>query len=144
MHAFALSNLEKHLRPGNSVLDVGSGSGYLTACMAKMVTPGGRATGIDHIPELVQKAKNNIVNGKTSVWRICIVLLMSCAFWHNFGFNLAYTTKNVSAVIYIEALQTPSLYLFSLHSVYFLLSMAIKKLVIKITLNDFFYDNFIA
>ena len=66
MHAFALSNLEKHLRPGNSVLDVGSGSGYLTACMAKMVTPGGRATGIDHIPELVQKAKNNIVNGKIS------------------------------------------------------------------------------
>ncbi|XP_075248576.1 protein-L-isoaspartate(D-aspartate) O-methyltransferase-like [Convolutriloba macropyga] len=68
MHAFALSNLEKHLRPGNSVLDVGSGSGYLTACMAKMVTPGGRATGIDHIPELVQKAKNNIVNGNPELF----------------------------------------------------------------------------
>ncbi len=66
MHAFALSNLEQHLQPGNSALDVGSGSGYLTACMAKMVAPNGKATGIEHIPELVQKAKANIQNGEHS------------------------------------------------------------------------------
>ena len=64
MHAFALSNLEQHLQPGFSALDVGSGSGYLTACMAKMVGPQGRVTGIEHIPELVDKAHVNISRGK--------------------------------------------------------------------------------
>ncbi|XP_063716898.1 protein-L-isoaspartate(D-aspartate) O-methyltransferase-like [Symsagittifera roscoffensis] len=63
MHAFALSTLEKQLRPGKNALDIGSGSGYLTACMAKMVAPDGKATGIDHIPELVQKARGNILRG---------------------------------------------------------------------------------
>ena len=34
MHAAALQYLESRLIPGAKVLDVGSGSGYLTACMA--------------------------------------------------------------------------------------------------------------
>lgn len=37
-HAAALEGLKDHLRPGARVLDVGSGSGYLTACFAKMVS----------------------------------------------------------------------------------------------------------
>lgn len=37
MHAYALETLASHLQPGSKVLDVGSGSGYLTACMAVMV-----------------------------------------------------------------------------------------------------------
>ena len=39
------------------VLDVGSGSGYLTAIMAHMVQDGqrGRAVGIEHIQELSDK-----------------------------------------------------------------------------------------
>ena len=37
MHAYALDVLNKHLTEGKSALDVGSGSGYLTACMARMV-----------------------------------------------------------------------------------------------------------
>lgn len=37
MHAHALETLVAHLKPGSRVLDVGSGSGYLTACMAIMV-----------------------------------------------------------------------------------------------------------
>ena len=41
-------------------LDVGSGSGYLTACMALMVGETGRAVGIDHIDELVAWAVSNI------------------------------------------------------------------------------------
>ena len=37
-HAHALELLEEHLtRDGARALDVGSGSGYLTACMALMV-----------------------------------------------------------------------------------------------------------
>ena len=34
MHASALELLRGHLFPGARVLDVGSGTGYLTACMA--------------------------------------------------------------------------------------------------------------
>lgn len=36
-HAHALELLSDHLKAGNKALDVGSGSGYLTACMALMV-----------------------------------------------------------------------------------------------------------
>ncbi|KAJ2774367.1 hypothetical protein IWQ57_000854 [Coemansia nantahalensis] len=54
MHGYALEYLHEHLQPGMHALDVGSGSGYLSACMASMVGAGGRVIGIDHIPELVQ------------------------------------------------------------------------------------------
>lgn len=37
MHAYALEALSDKLVEGAKVLDVGSGSGYLTACMAVMV-----------------------------------------------------------------------------------------------------------
>lgn len=36
-HAYALEILSDHLKAGNRALDVGSGSGYVTACMAVMV-----------------------------------------------------------------------------------------------------------
>ena len=36
-HAYALELLRDHLKEGSHALDVGSGSGYLTACMALMV-----------------------------------------------------------------------------------------------------------
>lgn len=41
-------------------MDVGSGSGYLTACMAIMVGETGRVVGIEHISELVTLATKNI------------------------------------------------------------------------------------
>ena len=60
MHAHALELLKDHLKPGSRGLDVGSGSGYLTACMALMVGTAGKAVGIDHIPELVEMSRKNI------------------------------------------------------------------------------------
>ena len=60
MHAHALELLKDHLKPGMRGLDVGSGSGYLTSCMALMVGDQGKAVGIDHIPELVDMSRNNI------------------------------------------------------------------------------------
>jgi len=60
MHAFALEHLKEHLKPGSTALDVGCGSGYLTACMAHMVGPSGKAVGIDHIGELVEMSERNI------------------------------------------------------------------------------------
>ncbi|XP_059657219.1 protein-L-isoaspartate O-methyltransferase 1-like isoform X2 [Cornus florida] len=60
MHATCLQLLEENLQPGMHALDVGSGTGYLTACFALMVGPQGRAVGVEHIPELVTSSIENI------------------------------------------------------------------------------------
>jgi len=61
MHALALEHLKPYVIKKNArVLDVGSGSGYLTACFGKMVGKGGRVIGIDIIDDLVMFAKKNI------------------------------------------------------------------------------------
>ena len=36
------------------------GTGYLTACLALMVGPQGRAVGVEHIPELADSSIKNI------------------------------------------------------------------------------------
>ncbi|XP_067847255.1 l-isoaspartyl protein carboxyl methyltransferase, like isoform X2 [Heptranchias perlo] len=60
MHAHALECLKDHLYEGARALDVGSGSGYLSACFARMVGPTGTVVGIDHIPELVEQSIANV------------------------------------------------------------------------------------
>ena len=60
MHAYALELLEDKLVEGSRALDVGSGSGYLTVCMAKMIGKSGLVVGIDHIDELVRQSEANI------------------------------------------------------------------------------------
>ncbi|MFS8000088.1 putative protein-L-isoaspartate(D-aspartate) O-methyltransferase [Helianthus anomalus] len=60
MHATCLQLLENNLQPGMHALDVGSGTGYLTACFALLVGPQGRAIGVDHIPELVEMSIKNV------------------------------------------------------------------------------------
>ncbi|KAJ4772347.1 Protein-L-isoaspartate O-methyltransferase [Rhynchospora pubera] len=60
MHATCLELLEKNLQPGMRALDVGSGTGYLTACFAMMVGPQGCVVGVEHIPDLVSFSIDNI------------------------------------------------------------------------------------
>lgn len=60
MHATCLQLLENNLQPGMRALDVGAGTGYLTACFVLMVGPEGRAVGVEHIPELVASSIENI------------------------------------------------------------------------------------
>ncbi|XP_042496508.1 protein-L-isoaspartate O-methyltransferase 1-like isoform X2 [Macadamia integrifolia] len=60
MHAMCLELLENNLQPGMHALDVGSGTGFLTACFAMMVGPQGRAVGVEHIPELLATSIENI------------------------------------------------------------------------------------
>merc|ERR1719217_658565 len=50
MHAHALELLSERLYEGARVLDVGCGSGYLSAVMAEMVGPKGFVVGIDYLP----------------------------------------------------------------------------------------------
>ena len=60
MHASAAESLLPFLHPNSRVLDVGSGSGYLTHVLANIVGSEGRITGIDHIQALVDMAKKNM------------------------------------------------------------------------------------
>ncbi|RKP07256.1 protein-L-isoaspartate O-methyltransferase [Thamnocephalis sphaerospora] len=60
MHAYALGSLESYLQPGMKALDIGSGSGYLTSCMADMVGETGRVIGVEHVEQLNEHALENI------------------------------------------------------------------------------------
>ncbi|XP_034018539.1 protein-L-isoaspartate(D-aspartate) O-methyltransferase isoform X2 [Thalassophryne amazonica] len=60
MHAYALELLHDQLYEGAKALDVGSGSGILSVCFARMVGPKGRVIGIDHVKELVDDSINNV------------------------------------------------------------------------------------
>ncbi|KAH5706757.1 protein-L-isoaspartate O-methyltransferase [Parastagonospora nodorum] len=60
MHANACESLLTHLPPGAKVLDIGSGSGYLTAVLANLVGPKGTVIGIDHIQPLVDMSIANL------------------------------------------------------------------------------------
>ena len=53
MHAMMLDLMAPHLGPGTAALDVGSGSGYIVACMAKMEAS---AYGIEHIKPLIPRS----------------------------------------------------------------------------------------
>lgn len=59
MHAAAASSLLGALYPGARVLDIGSGSGYLTAVFAHLVGPTGRVIGVEHIQPLNDLAEAN-------------------------------------------------------------------------------------
>ena len=68
MHAKALEYLEPVLKPGSHILDIGSGSGYLTACFGEAVKVynkdgyyRGKAIGIDVVPELINYS-NAVIN----------------------------------------------------------------------------------
>ncbi|RHY16903.1 hypothetical protein DYB25_000271 [Aphanomyces astaci] len=63
IHAGALEQASPHLHDGSRVLDVGCGSGYLSACFARLVAPSGRVLGIDNVPELVNLALVNTRHG---------------------------------------------------------------------------------
>ncbi|KAL0219618.1 hypothetical protein P9112_005271 [Eukaryota sp. TZLM1-RC] len=60
IHSYMLELLKDKIVPGASVLDVGCGSGYLTAALAHMVGPSGRVTAIDRHAELVSFAEFNV------------------------------------------------------------------------------------
>jgi len=69
MHAIALEYIHDQLTSGDQVtaLDVGSGTGYLTACMARMAGAGGRVVGLEHIPELAEVSVKNLNNDDSSL-----------------------------------------------------------------------------
>lgn len=55
-------HLLRHLdvRPGQRVLDVGCGSGWTTALLARLVGPEGEVVGVEIVPELVTFGRSNL------------------------------------------------------------------------------------
>jgi protein-L-isoaspartate(D-aspartate) O-methyltransferase len=49
-----------HISPGDTILHVGTGSGYYTAIMAELVGPGGRVFGAEVEPHLAEQARANL------------------------------------------------------------------------------------
>ena len=60
MHAFALEYLSDYCKNGAKILDVGSGSGYLTVALSKMTNDTGIVVGIEHIPQLYNFGIENV------------------------------------------------------------------------------------
>lgn len=76
MHAKALEYLLPALQPGSHVLDVGSGSGYLTACFAKQVQVNnpdykkrGKVVGIDIYKSLLNLSNKTIQDNYPELMR---------------------------------------------------------------------------
>ena len=65
MHANAAESLLPFLNPSARILDIGSGSGYLTAVLANLVGPKGKVVGIDHIQGLVDLANKNTAKSES-------------------------------------------------------------------------------
>ncbi len=47
---------QSKLKEGARALDVGSGSGYMTACMALLVGPSGFVLGVEKVPQLAWRS----------------------------------------------------------------------------------------
>ena len=67
MHASACESLLPYLKPGARVLDIGSGSGYLTAVLAEIVAGAegakkkqGKVVGLEHIKALRDMGEDNM------------------------------------------------------------------------------------
>jgi protein-L-isoaspartate(D-aspartate) O-methyltransferase len=74
MHASAAESLLPYLKPGARVLDIGSGSGYLTAVLAELVYPQeadgkgeagkARVVGLEHIKALRDMGERNMMKSE--------------------------------------------------------------------------------
>jgi len=60
MHAMCLENLG--IEPGDVILDVGSGSGFLTACFSYLTGPTGIVHGLDLYDHILEFSTNNLKN----------------------------------------------------------------------------------
>lgn len=60
MHAKTLEALYDHLKTAQKILDIGTGSGFVTAAMAQICPDSSKVYAVDHIEEINEFAKTNI------------------------------------------------------------------------------------
>ena len=95
MHGHTLEQLKDHLFEGATVLDVGSGSGYLTACMAHLIGVSGYVVGVDHIPQLNERAMKSVTKNSPE-----LLLTESILFVTKDGYS-GYAEKSPYNVIHV-------------------------------------------
>ena len=78
------------IKPGESVLDIGCGAGVDTIIAAIMVGPQGKTIGLDFVPEMVQRAKQNLQ----------ITKLQNVSFELGSGEELPFANESFDCVIY--------------------------------------------
>ncbi|XP_008468532.1 protein-L-isoaspartate O-methyltransferase 1-like [Diaphorina citri] len=70
-HCLVLELLSGHLKYGDKVLEIGTGSGYLTTLFGAMVGISGKVYTIEHIPELLEAARKRVkAKAETYIKRI--------------------------------------------------------------------------
>jgi len=67
MHAHTLEAVKDKLKYGGKALDIGCGSGYVSACMAELMGVDGVVYALDHIQDVVDFAEKNIKAYKSSL-----------------------------------------------------------------------------
>lgn len=87
MHGQALELLCPFLHPGCKALDIGCGSGYLTACMGELVAPGGLVIGIENRQSLVDLALSNVSRDQPTLLKQGIVEIKFGDGWTGAGFK---------------------------------------------------------
>ena len=63
MHAMTLNSIKDFIIKGGKAIDIGTGSGYLGACLAEMMGKGSKVYIVDHIKEILDFAIRNIKKG---------------------------------------------------------------------------------
>ena len=77
MHAYALEYLAPYCSDNIHILDVGSGSGYLTVALSKMINDTGVVVGIEHIDELYKKSIENISKNHSNLLENKKIILLN-------------------------------------------------------------------
>eukprot|EP01121_Diplochlamys_sp_Union-15-3_P001018 TRINITY_DN10870_c0_g1_i1.p1 TRINITY_DN10870_c0_g1~~TRINITY_DN10870_c0_g1_i1.p1 ORF type:complete len:245 (-),score=25.23 TRINITY_DN10870_c0_g1_i1:4-738(-) len=75
-----LESLRKNLYPGGRALDIGSGSGFITALMAHMVGDSGLVVGVDNDENMIRASRINMMKAYPELYKII-------RFEHEEGFN---------------------------------------------------------
>ena len=103
MHGQALELLSNFLHPGSHALDVGCGSGFLTACMGHLVSPSGIVVGIENRQSLVDLAASNIGKAESDLLDGGIVKIRKGNGWTGEGFQPQGRTENLFDAIHVGA-----------------------------------------
>ena len=77
MHAYALQHLDPYCTNNIHILDVGSGSGYLTVALSKMINDTGVVVGVEHIDQLYNKSIENISKHHSNLLKEKKIILLN-------------------------------------------------------------------
>merc|ERR1740117_504102 len=96
MHATALDCLNPVIGPNARVLDVGSGSGYLSVCLARLA-PNVKVIGVDVIPPIVDWSVENVKKNHADLLKSGLMVLKVADGWKGDESNAPFDAIHVGA-----------------------------------------------